>query len=114
MDYKEGIPTNSAPLFDGTNYETWSIRMRIYLQALGFGIWKSIKIGYTNKVGKESCEKNEKAIEIILNVLPYYEIVKVMECTKDKQIWDKLQNIYEERSSEERSNYYSCCESKTK
>jgi glycine cleavage system protein P-like pyridoxal-binding family len=38
MDCKEGLPTNRAPLFDGTNYATWSIRMRTYLMALGFDI----------------------------------------------------------------------------
>jgi hypothetical protein len=93
MNCKEDLPTKKCHLFDGTNYATWSIRMRIYLQALGFCIWESVTIGYTDKDGKESSEKNEKEIEVILSGLLDYEIVKVMKCTTTKQIWDKLQNI---------------------
>jgi hypothetical protein len=108
MDCKEGLPTNRAPLFDGTNYASWSIRMKTYLKALGFGIWESVKTGYTDDVGKESSENNEKAIDVILSGLSDYEIVKVMKCTSTKHIWDKLQNIYEERSGD-----CSSCESET-
>jgi len=60
MDCKECIPRNRAPLFDETNYGTWIIRMRIYFQALGFGILESITTGYTDKVVRESSENNEK------------------------------------------------------
>jgi hypothetical protein len=42
MDCKEGIPIHIAPFFDGTNSASWSIRMKIYLHALGFGIWESL------------------------------------------------------------------------
>jgi hypothetical protein len=78
MDCKEGIPTNRAPLFDGTNYASWSIRMKTYLMALGFGIWESVTTGYTYEVGKESSEHNAKEIDVILSGLSYYETVKVM------------------------------------
>ena len=87
--------------------------MKKYLKALGFGIWESIKIGYTDYVGKESRENNEKEIKVILSGLQDSNIVKLMKCTIDKQIWDKLQNIYEERSCEEGSDDCSCCESET-
>jgi hypothetical protein len=42
MDWKE-----ESPLFDGTNYVFWNIRMRVHLQALGYDVWKSVVIGYT-------------------------------------------------------------------
>ena len=35
MDQQEGLSSNRYPLFDGTNYAFWSIRMRSYLMALG-------------------------------------------------------------------------------
>ena len=41
------------------------------------------------------------------------KVVKVMKCTWTKYILDKLQNICEGRSIEERSSYFSRCESKT-
>jgi hypothetical protein len=60
MDCNEGLPINKAPLFDGTNYASWIIRVNTYLKALGFGIWESIKTCYTYDGGKESSENNEK------------------------------------------------------
>jgi hypothetical protein len=35
--YKNGIPQ-----FDGQNYDLWSRRMKAYVQAHGFDVWKSI------------------------------------------------------------------------
>jgi hypothetical protein len=86
MDCKEGIHTNRAHFFNGTIYETWSIRMKVYLQALGFGIWESVTIGYTDELRKESSKNNEKSIEVILSGLPDSKIVKVMKCTTSKHI----------------------------
>jgi hypothetical protein len=113
MDCKEGLPINRVPLFDGTNYASWSIRMKTYLKALRFGILESVTTGYTDEVGKESSENNSKAINVILSGLLYSEIVKVMKCTSTKKIWDKLQNIYEERYSEDIYGDCSCYESNT-
>ena len=39
--YKNGIPQ-----FDGHKYSFWSIRMKTYIHAQGFEIWKSIVDGY--------------------------------------------------------------------
>jgi hypothetical protein len=39
--YKNGIPQ-----FDGHNYGLWSRRMKTYVQAQGFEVWKSIVDGY--------------------------------------------------------------------
>jgi hypothetical protein len=100
MDCKEDLPINIDPLFNGTNYASWSIRMKIYLKDLGFGIWESITTSYTDEFGKDSSERNAKTIDAILSGLSNSKFVKVMKCTSVKQIWDKLQNIYEERSSD--------------
>jgi hypothetical protein len=60
MDCKEGISTNRDPMFDGTNYATWTIAMNICLKALGFGIWESVTTDYIDEDGKESSENNAK------------------------------------------------------
>ena len=60
MNCKEGLPTKKPPLFNGTNYATWSIRMRIYLQALGFGILESFIISYTENLGRSEVKKMKK------------------------------------------------------
>jgi hypothetical protein len=59
MDCKEGLPTKITPLFDGTNCASWSIILSTCLKSLVFGIWESIKTGYTDDVGKESNQKYE-------------------------------------------------------
>jgi hypothetical protein len=84
MDCEEGLPKNIAPLLDGTKYASWSIRMNIYLKALGFGILKSVTIGYTDQYGKESSENNAKAIDVILSGLSYSDTIKVMNFTSSK------------------------------
>jgi len=58
--------------------------MKVYLKALGFGIWKSVTTGYTNEVGKESSENNAKVIDVILSGLPDSKTVKVMKCKSTK------------------------------
>jgi hypothetical protein len=70
--------------------------------ALGFDIWESIVTGYTtpttspiDTVRKKSSENNAKAMNAILCGLSESEFVKVMHCKSTKEIWDKLQNIYE-------------------
>ena len=35
------------PLFDGTNYAYWKVRMRVYLQSLDEKVWQAVEIGWT-------------------------------------------------------------------
>ena len=35
------------PLFNGTNYAYWKIRMRAFLQSLDEKVWQAIEIGWT-------------------------------------------------------------------
>ena len=95
--YKHGIPQ-----FDGQKYAFWSRRMKKYIQAHGFKIWQSVVDGYkeptvpptskrTIKLGKN----NFKATNALLNGLGESVYNKVMHCKSTKEIWDKLQNIYE-------------------
>jgi hypothetical protein len=95
--YKNGIPQ-----FDGQNYAFWRRRMKTYVQAQGFEVWKSIVDGYkepvvppTNENGRKLSLNNSKAKNAILNGLVDSVYVKVMHCSSTKEIWDKLQNVYE-------------------
>jgi hypothetical protein len=95
--YKNGIPQ-----FDGQNYAFWSRRMKTYVQAQGFEVWKSVVDGYkeptvppTNENGRKLSLNNSKAKNALLNGLCDSVYVKVMHCSSAKEIWDKLQNIYE-------------------
>jgi hypothetical protein len=95
--YKNGIPQ-----FDGQKYAFWSIRMKAYIQAHGFKFWQSIVDGYTTPAVPPTSDKkvklsdnNSKAINALLNSLSDTIFTKVSHCKSAKDIWDKLQNIYE-------------------
>jgi hypothetical protein len=47
MDHQEGMSSNKAPLFNGGGYALWKIRVKRFLLALGFDVWKSVVDGYT-------------------------------------------------------------------
>jgi hypothetical protein len=76
--------------------------MRTYIQAQGFQVWKSIVDGYTtptvpptNDKAVKLGENNSKATNALLNGLSDTVFTKVAHCKSAKEIWDKLQNIYE-------------------
>jgi hypothetical protein len=93
---------NGAPMFDGQNYTFWNKRMKTFLQAQGFDVWKAVVDRYTtpatppmDKYGKKLSENNSKDKSTILGSLVDSIFVKVMHCDTAKDLWDKLQNIYE-------------------
>jgi hypothetical protein len=98
MEYAE----IGAPRFDGKNYTLWNKRMKTFLQAQGCDVWKAVVDGYTSpttpptvKDGKKLSKNNSKAKGTIMSSLVDSVFVKVMHCHSAKDIWDKLQNIYE-------------------
>jgi hypothetical protein len=67
--YKNGIPQ-----FDEHEYAFWRIRMKTYIQAHGFEIWKSIVYGYivlavlpTNDKVVKLSQNNSNARNELLN-----------------------------------------------
>ena len=72
MDQQEGMSSNKVPLFNGGGYALLKIRMKIYLLALGFYVWKSVVDGYTapatppiDTSGKNICNDNSRAFNAI-------------------------------------------------
>ena len=49
----------------------------------------------TTVAGKEPSENNGKSMNLILYGLSESEFLKVMHCELAKEIWDKIQNIFE-------------------
>ena len=82
-----------TPLFDGSNYAFWSIRIRAFIEAQGIEIWKSIENGY--KVPKTvptdagelvQYNNNSKAINHLLSAINESVFNKVMNCTSAKEM----------------------------
>jgi hypothetical protein len=82
MSSHEGNSTNKAPLFNGTNFTFWKVRMRTYIMALGVDVWDVVETGYVNPVvlankdNKLEFSFNAKAMNSILSGL-VGEITKV-------------------------------------
>jgi hypothetical protein len=104
MTSHEGTSASKPPLFDGTNFAFWKIRMRTYLMALGVDVWYVVETGYTKPVVlanrddklEFSFNAKGKGMNAILNGLAEAEFVKVMHLDTAKAMWDKLINSYEE------------------
>jgi hypothetical protein len=76
--------------------------MKTYIQAQGFEIWKSIVDGYkeptvppTNERAIKLGKNNSKATNSLLNGLCESIYTKFINCKSTKEIWEKIQNIYE-------------------
>jgi hypothetical protein len=101
MTSHEGASASKPPLFDGTNFSFWKIRMRTYLTALGANVWDVVETGYTNPVVLASKDSklefsfNAKGMNAILNGLAEVEFVKVMHLETAKAMWDKIISNYE-------------------
>ena len=50
MTSYEGTSSNKVPLFDGTNFSFWKVRMRTYIMSLGADVWDVVETGYVNPV----------------------------------------------------------------
>lgn len=85
------------PIFDGTNFVYWKVRVTAYLQSLGMEVWDIIDTGYsfpsttpTYPAEKKKYETNAKAVNTLLGCLSQLEFVKVMQYKSAKEIWDKI------------------------
>ena len=74
------------PIFDGTNYNYWKVRVTAYIQSLGTDVWDIIEIGYnfpsatpTDAAENKKYETNAKAVNTLLGCLSQTEFVKVMQ-----------------------------------
>eukprot|EP00253_Pinus_taeda_P012796 PITA_12796 len=90
------------PIFDGTNFVYWKVRVIAYLQYLGTEVWDIIDTGYnfpsttpTDPAEKKKYETNAKATNTLLGCLSQSEFVKVMQFKSKKEIWDKIVLSYE-------------------
>jgi len=71
--------------------------MHTYLSALGYDIWEAVENGYTtpftpitDAADKKAYGNNSKAKNVIMCGLVDSDLLRVMNCTSAKEIWDKL------------------------
>ena len=92
------------PLFDGTNYAYWKIRMRAFLQSLDEKVWQAVKIGWTkpkealadwddDKIKAENF--NSRALNALFSAVTNEEFKKISFTEIGKEAWTILQTTYE-------------------
>jgi hypothetical protein len=80
--------------------------METYLESLGEDVWLSVASGYNalkklkTAAQKEAKRNNKLAIHTILDGLTDSVKSKVGSCASSKEIWDKLQDLYEREEEE--------------
>ena len=102
--FTEGQSTARPPLFNGTNYNYWATRMRIYMQANGFDIWNITQTEYLipttefsswSTTQKIDATSNAKAMNILFCALDRNEFNRVSMCSTAYQIWRTLKITHE-------------------
>ena len=92
------------PLFDGTNYAYWKVRMRAFLQSLDEKVWQAIEIGWTkskeapadwNDAKIKAVNFNNRALNALFSVVTNEEFKKISSTEIAKEAWTILQTTYE-------------------
>src|ERR1700728_2406188 len=102
MSNYEKEASSRPPVFDGTNFNYWKVRVTAYLQSLGTEVWNIVETGYafpsttpTDADEKKKYETNAKAVSTLLGCISQSEFMKVMHYKSAKEIWDKIVTSYE-------------------
>ncbi|GKU99723.1 hypothetical protein SLEP1_g12527 [Rubroshorea leprosula] len=109
----EGLYTTRPPFFDGTNYNYWKNRMKVFMLANVPKVWivtmkgpyVPMKVVGEREVSKEEVEWNDedlgniminnKAINMLQCALNPTEFHRVSECDTAKEMWDMLEVTHE-------------------
>ncbi|MQL75860.1 hypothetical protein Taro_008245 [Colocasia esculenta] len=100
----EGHSVTRPPFFDGTNYPYWKNRMQVFLRAQNYKLWKIVHKGEYSIPEDESTWTKDQIAKGTLNwsalnmmqcAVHPNEYSRVSTCTSAKEMWDKLELIYE-------------------
>ena len=92
------------PLFDGTNYAYWKVRMRAFLQSLGEKVWQVVEIGWTkpkeasvdwDDAKIKAANFNSRALNALFSAVANEEFKKISSTETAKEAWTILQTTYE-------------------
>ena len=92
------------PLFDGTNYAYWKVRMRAFLQSLDEKVWQAVKIGWTkpkeaptdwDEAKIKAANFNSRALNALFSAVTNEEFKNISSTETAKEAWTILQTTYE-------------------
>ena len=100
----EGQSTTRPPLFEGTNYTYWKLRMKMWLQANDFSIWEKCESAYVIPEKPETgytveqihhLGLNAKAMNSLYCALSSEEFNRISQCETAHEIWRTLEVTHE-------------------
>ena len=90
-------------LFDGTNYASWKVHMKVFLQSLDEKVWQIVEIGWTKPTealadwddAKIKAENfNSRALNVLFSTVTNEEFKKISSTETAKEAWIILQTTY--------------------
>ncbi|MQM10149.1 hypothetical protein Taro_043038 [Colocasia esculenta] len=106
----EGHSINRPPFFNGTDCTYWKNRMQVFLRAQNYEIRKVVEVGPYENLGEEETWTREQirratlnysAMNMIQCVVHPKEYSRISMCKSAKEMWDKLELLYEGTSQVE-------------
>ena len=91
------------PLFYGSNYAYWKVRIKTFLQSLDEKVWLAIKVGWTKSVAPPAswdddkikvANFNSKALNALSSSVTNEKFKKISSIESAKEAWTILQNTY--------------------
>ena len=82
------------PLFDGTNYAYWKVRMRAFLQSLDEKVWQAVQIGWTkpkeapanwDEAKIKAANFNSRALNALFSAVTNEEFKKISSTETDRK-----------------------------
>ena len=92
------------PLFDGTNYAYWKVRMRDFLQSLDEKVWQVVEIGWTkpkeasadwDEAKIKAVNFNNRTLNALFSAVINEEFKKISSTEIAQEAWTILQTTYE-------------------
>ena len=92
------------PFFDGSNYSYWKNRMQVFLRAQDYELWRIVERGLMDLPEDEDSWTREQIRRATMNwsamnmmqcTIHPKEYSRVSSCKFAKEMWEKLQLIYE-------------------
>ena len=87
------------PLFNGTNYAYWKVRMRAFLQSLDEKVWQAVEIGWTkpkeapadwDETKIKAANFNNKALNALFSAVTNEEFKKISSTEIANEVWTIL------------------------
>ncbi|MQM21098.1 hypothetical protein Taro_054132 [Colocasia esculenta] len=98
------LSVSRPPFFDGSDYAYWKNKMQVFLRAQNYELWKIVDKGPDELPGDESLWTKGQinkptlswsAMNMMQCAIHPKEYSRVSSCKSAKEMWDKLQLIYE-------------------